>query len=300
VDEEQNWTRLDGGKSKWWVRHHALDDALNVVRKIQEYLFRVEKGMAASLDGLCVRPAEFVSRLGIFRQYCPVALTSRGELENCEEVKSLRFAAEYRGVYHKTCGGDELATFLENPEEFLPPISIRRLPEDPDYLPRKRDAVWAKERFPQQPQLIGYCPVTYLDGKLRYEAIIPGSQDLVVEYRQKFWFFASPAHRDRFMRLPHLYWNLVLPKKLPPKKLETIQVTGLPMLGYMEQTVATCVIKALTAAGTFKPKYPFLTPTRSALLYVAFHFKAYNFILDSMIDTLNILFLTRGEKINPF
>ena len=54
------------------------------------------------------------------------------------------------GVYYKTCGGDELATFLENPEEFLPPISIRRLPEDPDYLPRKRDAVWAKERFPQQ------------------------------------------------------------------------------------------------------------------------------------------------------
>ena len=45
------------------------------------------------------------------------------------------------------------------------------------------------------------------------------------------------------------------------------------MLGYMEQTVADCVVKALTATGTFKPKYPFLTPTRSALLYVAFHLK---------------------------
>ena len=51
--------------------------------------------------------------------------------------------------------------------------------------------------FPLQPELLGYCPVTFMDGKLRYEAIIPGSPELVVEYRRKFWFFVSPAHRDR-------------------------------------------------------------------------------------------------------
>ena len=45
------------------------------------------------------------------------------------------------------------------------------------------------------------------------------------------------------------------------------------MLGYMEQTVATAISKACTAVGNFKPKYPFLNPTKSALVYVAYHLK---------------------------
>merc|ERR1719422_161244 len=77
------------------------------------------------------------------------------------------------------------------------------------------------------------------------------------------------------MSLPEKYCNLKLPHKLPPRK-EPLPVTGLPMLGYMEQGVAAALIAALTAAGNFKPKYPFIHPSRSALLYVAFHLKAFN------------------------
>ena len=45
------------------------------------------------------------------------------------------------------------------------------------------------------------------------------------------------------------------------------------MLGYMEQTVAQAVTKAMTRCGCFKPKYPFLTATQSALIYIAYHLK---------------------------
>ena len=74
------------------------------------------------------------------------------------------------------------------------------------------------------------------------------------------------------MRLPELYHGLKLPHKLPPKK-DALSVNGLPMLGYMEQTVSIAITKALTAVGCFKPKYPFLDAKRSALLYVAYHLK---------------------------
>ena len=64
-------------------------------------------------------------------------------------ISTISFALS-SGVYYKTCGTEELAAFLASPEEYLPPISVRRLPEDPDYLPKKRDRAWAKHQFPQQ------------------------------------------------------------------------------------------------------------------------------------------------------
>jgi adenylate/nucleoside-diphosphate kinase len=73
-----------------------------------------------------------------------------------------------------------------------------------------------------------------------------------------------------------------LPHKLPPPK-DALPVTGLPMLGYLEQTAATNLVKALTAVGNFKPKYPFLTPARSAQLYVAYHLKGKHNLVDIYI-----------------
>ena len=56
------------------------------------------------------------------------------------------------------------------------------------------------------------------------------------------------------------------------------------MLGYMEQGVAAALIAALTATGNFKPKYPFVSSSRSALLYVAYHLKGeWQFECDSAL-----------------
>lgn len=107
----------------------------------------------------------------------------------------------------------------------------------------------------------------------RYENIVPGDPELVVEYCQKLYYFASEEKLEKFMRLPELYHGLKLPHKLPPAKDPTLSVTALPMLGFMEQTAATAVIKGLTAVGCFKPKYPYLDAKRSALLYMAYHLK---------------------------
>ena len=75
-----------------------------------------------------------------------------------------------------------------------------------------------------------------------------------------------------YFSVPERYSYVTLPQKLPPKK-QPLSVAGLPMLGYLEQTVATAIVKSLTAVGASKPKHPFLSPTKSALIYVAYHLK---------------------------
>ncbi|CAH1800208.1 unnamed protein product [Owenia fusiformis] len=272
--EHRNFVQVKGERSKWWIWNEALDISKASVQQIQTYLQRVADGKAASINDMCITPSEFVVRLGDYDQYCPVSLALRGELVDCSVTEDLTFAAEFRGHYYKMAGEKELSQFLEEPEKYVPPLAPRPLPPK-ELLPIRRTAGDVKNLFPKQIELQGYCPVTFLDGKCRYEAIKPGDPELVVEYRDKLYYFEQEEKLQKFMRLPEKYWNLKLPHKLPPRK-DNITVTGLPMLGYMEQSVATAIQKALTAVGLFKPKYPFLTPSKSALLYVAYHLKAYN------------------------
>lgn len=89
-----------------------------------------------------------------------------GELLDCSDSASLRYAAEFRGHYYKCGGKDELDAFLSEPEKYVPPLAPRRLPPA-DLLPKRLTADQAKAMFPMPLELQGYCSVTYSDGKLR-------------------------------------------------------------------------------------------------------------------------------------
>ena len=119
-----------------------------------------------------------------------------------------------------------------------------------------------------------------------------GQQDYAVEYREKLFYLNNDDAREKFMkfvpipfnspsisaslfRQPEKYWNARLPSKMPPPKT-SIDLFTLPSLGYLEQTMATAIIKSLTSTGNFKPKFPFLSLRTSALIYMAYHLKAYN------------------------
>ncbi len=94
---------------------------------------------------------------------------------------------------------EDLDSFLTAPEKYVPPLAPRKLPP-PELLPKRRTLAEMKAMFPIQIELMGYCPVTYLDGKCRYEAIVQGNNELIVEYRNKIYYFESEEKLDKFMR----------------------------------------------------------------------------------------------------
>nr|XP_009932576.1 PREDICTED: adenylate kinase 9 [Opisthocomus hoazin] len=272
--EHQNWCVIDAFRSKWWIWNKVLQEVQVVVKEIQIYLERIREGKAACIADLCITPEELRYRLGEFGQYCPVSLAEKGELVDCSVTPSLQFAAEFRGHYYKMASQEELDKFLSRPEVYVPPLAPHPLPP-PSMLPKKLTAAEVKALFPASAEMQGYCPVTYLDGKQRYEALMPGNIEYAAKYQDKLYIFESEEKLLKFMRLPEKYWNLKLPRKLPPKK-EPILLTALPLAGYLEQGVATSLIKALNEVGCLKPKFPFLSVKKSALLFVACHLKAHN------------------------
>ncbi|XP_063152555.1 adenylate kinase 9 [Candoia aspera] len=273
-EQHQNWYVIDGSHSKWWIWNKIWEETQAVTKQIQLYLERIRQGKAASIADMCIMPNELLSRLGEFGQYCPVSLAEREELIDCSDSPSLKLAAEFRGHYYKMAGQQELEKFLKTPELYVPPLAPYPLPF-PNKLPKRLTAADVKALFPMQAEMQGFCPVTYLNGKQRYEALIPGNIEYAVLYRKKLYIFDNEEKLQKFMRKPEKYWNQKLPLKLPPLK-EPILLTALPLTGYLEQGVATALIKAMNAVGCLKPKFPFLSVKRTALLFIAYHLKAYN------------------------
>lgn len=97
----------------------------------------------------------------------------------------------------------------------------------------------------------------------------------MVEYDSNFYAFVNEEQLEKFMRTPWKYSNLTLPMKLPPP-IAPIPISGLPVVGYLEQSLASALTKALVAVGTFKPTHPFKDPKQSASEYIGLYLKSKN------------------------
>lgn len=73
-------------------------------------------------------------------------------------------------------------------------------------------------------------------------------------------------------RKPILFANLQLPHKLPPVA-NPITVKSLPLPGFLEQTLSVALLRALSSISQERPKFPFITIKRSALIYMGLHLK---------------------------
>ncbi|KAJ3357640.1 adenylate kinase [Entophlyctis luteolus] len=259
------WIDVDGSKSKWFLKEEITKHIEERTKKRQNYQTLKTNGQAAPVMDVGLSQEEVKKKWSKFRNYCPVSLLDKGELVRLDS--KIFFTAEFQGLFFNMRGEEELSVFLNSPEKYA------YGPDLPDPLPTRassKDLV-----FPRQLELQGYCPVSLVDGPPGFESILTGKLDILAEYDGKIFAFDNEVKLERFMRTPWAFTDLELPRKLPPKSVH-IPIGQLPLIGYLEQTVATALTDALTEVGKVRPKFPYKSLTTSASEFLALYLKAKN------------------------
>ena len=161
--------------------------------------------------------------------------------------------------------------FVQDPEGFLPPANAKRLPDErPRVLTETIDLehpCWVKRL-----RVKGLCSVTYVD-HLPDRKIVRGRLDVGVLYRDNVYLFCSSECRDKFMERPERYADFVINFT---RTLAPIDPRTLPNLGYLEQTVASLIIDAVNQVSISRPKFPGLSPSATAAIFIGIYLKARN------------------------
>ena len=79
-------------------------------------------------------------------------------------VNSNLIHCQFTGHYYKMANQKALDKFLSDPEKYVPPLAPNKLPT-PELLPKRHEPKEVKAS--QEIELLGYCPVTFLDGHCR-------------------------------------------------------------------------------------------------------------------------------------
>eukprot|EP00842_Homolaphlyctis_polyrhiza_P006388 jgi/Hompol1/6750/HPOL_001194-RA len=267
-DTYSNWLEIDASFSKWALKQQVFSYLEAGLLRRQLYLDLKSKGKAAPISDIGLSKTHVSNNLGKFKDYCAVSFVDKNELRKSPTNK--QYMAEFHEQFYCMCGAKELELFLQDPAKYT--LSDKQLPTD---LPVRRSRDQIKAAFPKQLELKGYCPVTFKEGPPGFSSIVLGTEECVVEYKEKLYAMQNQDQLEKFMRTPWDYMDLNLPRKLPPPQAP-IPVQGLPIVGYLEQTTATSLSNALAALGQFKPKYPFKTLSDSACDFLALHLKAHN------------------------
>eukprot|EP00049_Salpingoeca_infusionum_P024208 m.15185 g.15185 ORF g.15185 m.15185 type:complete len:1718 (-) comp6535_c0_seq1:195-5348(-) len=258
---------IDANGSTWMQRVQAERICLGYLQKRRKYLLACKCGKPARVNAMCVSLAHVAQNLGSTKRYCPVRLKLKEEFVLTEGHVTTHTVV-YNGKFYYLADEEAVDEFTRAPEKYT---SVS-LPKD---IPSQLQEGAAKLLFPHKTAFRGFCPVSYHDGALRPEALQPGLARFCAKYKDKVFAMASRSALKKFMCSPRVYYALKEPLKVPMHP-QSIDIAKLPMLGYMEQTVAHLVVKSITQAGLKRHKFPFLSSKETALTHVAMYMKAHN------------------------
>ncbi|KAK2575553.1 hypothetical protein KPH14_011271 [Odynerus spinipes] len=266
----QNIVEIDASNSKWGIWTRADRAVREKFANIRRYFREADYEKVHKLENMCVSPYEFRSRHSIYESYCPACLLLDNTIVCSGGAIDRVGMVQFKEYFYWICS-KHINNFIDDPYEFIPPRNAAILPKiRPRIVTETIDlehACWARRL-----RADGFCLVTYVDS-LPHRRLIPGKLELALLYDDMLYLFCSQDCQDRFLSrwIKYSDVNIHFPFNLPD-----IDVNDLPIIGYLEQTVAKRVIEAVNEVAVVRPKIPGLSAHTTAAIYMGVHLKIRN------------------------
>ncbi|XP_076377433.1 adenylate kinase 9-like [Megalopta genalis] len=303
----QNVVELDATRSTWHVWTRADEETCLRYARIRSYFRESDYDKCHSLEFMSVSPYEFKARQSEFEAYCPGCLLRDGATKSSGLVPDRRGMVQLRGRFYWVCG-EHLADFAANPLKYLPPASTASLPKDRARILTETVDV---EHFcwTRRLRVDGYCLVSYADN-LPARKLVPGKPTIAALYKDQLYLFCAEECRDKFLTYSARYASVDIKFR---RTLPAINVKDLPVLGFLEQTVARKIVQVVNQITVIRPKLPGLSAAATAAVFIGIDLKTRNpssndvKLYQEADDRLRILYkaikaATRNmkRKLNPF
>lgn len=245
------------------------------VRSVLAYRTDVCHGRPCRLVDMPLTGREFQYGLSAFLDLCPVCQVDSGLLVRSRDAATMRrFAVQYQSYLYCTCGPDHEATFVGQPDRY-----VGAAPTSPNPHPvPTTDGKLSRNPYYRSKLLCESCVVCALSC-LWYPVYKHGRPDLMIAYGNRTFAFCSPRCLKAFSQRPSLYSEYIMcisgpehqPSALQRQPWDAAQLDGLPVLGYLEQTLAARVSSAVVGLTAVKPVYPGLSATVTAMVYLGLY-----------------------------
>lgn len=244
------------------------------VRSVLAYRMDVLRNRPSRLYGVPITGQEYRYSLSTYLNLCPVCKVDCNRLTRSPNPTAMRrLSVQYLAYIYWTCSPKHEATFIGNPDRYSDAAPVTPFP----HPVATTDDLLSRNPYFQCSLSSEYCVVCALSC-LWYPEYKRGSPELMVTYGNRAYTFCSSQCKLAFSRRPTLYAGYTMRVSGPerslsssPRPLDQDCIDGLPVPGYLEQTVAACVSSALVELSAIKPVYPGLTPEVSAMVYLGLH-----------------------------
>ena len=264
-----NIVKIDATRSKWGVWTRANEVISSRFAAIKEYFREADYDKVHHLEHMCISPYEYREWQSVYETFCPVCVRFGG-------FRSSSSPLDRRGVFqfHKNfywiCP-EHVGTFIKDPLENLKAEMPTDRPQILEEVINVEHTCWAKRL-----KSGGYCLVTYVES-FPYCKLVAGKPDIAILFKDCLYLFCTIECRNKFMERSSDYSDVEIHSQntLPP-----IQVKPLPNLDFLEQTVASMIIKAVKYIGIIRPKLLGLSASTTAAIYLGAFLKTHNFTCD--------------------